>query len=88
MHSLTLIQGIFGFIQACHSLISLKKIEENGNNPKFLNVLQEKTMKINEYIYCLILMQISSSLAYGAVYITIIQKAYWKFEEAQIKNPD
>ncbi|CDW82843.1 UNKNOWN [Stylonychia lemnae] len=86
MHSLTLIQGIFGLFQATQSLIHLKKIKSNGNNPRFLKTLQEKTNKISEYINCLILMQISSSVAYSVVYIVIIQKAYWRFEEEKINN--
>jgi len=33
-------------------------------------------------------MQISSSIAYSAVYIAIVKKAYWKYEEEKINDPD
>ncbi|CDW87293.1 UNKNOWN [Stylonychia lemnae] len=83
---ITLAQGIIGLILAAQSIVALKKIMENGNNPRCLEQIQKKTEKIGEMMNLLVFIQVTSAVAYAAVYINVINKAQEKFEKQENVN--
>eukprot|EP00347_Sterkiella_histriomuscorum_P016823 403351716 len=88
MSALTFIQGLMSLILVFRGLKSLRYNTRSGFNMNDFESKQEQTKKFYDFIQFLVMIQVVSCVAYSSVFMIVIKKAQWKFEEQQNPSSD